>query len=202
MIETTTPKIVSHKIRQLLKKMGLSDKPEFVNVISEDWCIESECFENVNNKVKKEGGKRILGWQIWEWENVLIEAEFHSVWEDPITNTLIDITPKTECEILFVKDPKMVYSGIRIDNYRMALRQDRLINDFIQVSRELNDVILHGSHPDNPTESTFTGSDMRKFQTLISIKSKLLGLLVHGGSENSKCFCGSERKYKNCHAIR
>lgn len=198
--QSTTPKNINYHILKLIRKLGLKDDPIWIDIISEDWCIINECFDNVEKKIIKNGGKIIYGWQIWEWENVLVEAEFHSVWEEPKKNTLIDITPKdnNESKILFVKDKTMIFNGSRVDNVRLPLRKDKLINNFIYISKKLNELIENGNHPDNPLISTFNKDE---FIELSFSKMKLVEFLKAGANENTKCFCDSGRKYKNCCAF-
>lgn len=43
------------------------------------------------------GGRLITGWGIWQWDNILVEAEAHAIWESP-DNQLIDITPHVPAE--------------------------------------------------------------------------------------------------------
>jgi hypothetical protein len=83
------------------------------------------------------GGKQHLGWAIWEWPKVLIEAEFHCIWESP-GGELLDITPKDSPldKILFLPDPKRKYGGVQVDNIRKALARDKNIERFISLAHE------------------------------------------------------------------
>ena len=75
-------------------------------------------------KVEKNGGGFQYGWQIWEWPDVMIEAEFHAVWNSP-QGILIDITPKQidTHKILFLPDANRTYEGKQVNNFRQPLRQ-------------------------------------------------------------------------------
>jgi hypothetical protein len=70
----------------------------------------NECFSVVPNYVAAHGGYVVLGWAIWEWPRVSIEAEFHCVWRSPVGH-LVDITPKPEPmeSITFLLDPARRY---------------------------------------------------------------------------------------------
>ena len=95
-----------------------------------------ECFSIVPEHITAHGGIQHLGWAIWEWRKVLIEAEFHAVWEHP-SGELFDLTPRAFSleKILFLPDPYKKYRGLRIDNIRKALTRDKDIERFI---------VLHG----------------------------------------------------------
>lgn len=110
----------------------------------------------------------MIGWAIWEWKKVLIEAEFHAVWQRP-DGTLIDITPKATAigeildikKILFLPDLSREYRSVSVDNIRKPLRNDlrirRLCNLWHERFLELNkgdladqygEIILDNLSPD------------------------------------------------------
>lgn len=196
MLQTTTPKAITNPIRSLAKKIITSPNLYYVAVKPEPWSIPSECFPNVEEKVKREGGRLQYGWQIWEWPNVMIEAEFHAVWISP-SNEPVDITPKynNESQILFLQDDVRKFDGSRIDNVRMALRKDKLINDFIDLAKAWYDILEKGNHADDPLKSTI---DTQEAAPIVRRSQVVLKMLKGGCTEDSPCFCGSKRKYKNC----
>jgi hypothetical protein len=120
-------------IRALCKEINPTAKPVYVSVVLRESAIQNECFPNVLARVEQAGGSICLGWQIWEWENVFIEAEFHAVWLNN-EGKFIDITPKDvpTRKILFLPDPKMTYEGKQVNNIRRPLRHDPNIIGFIQ----------------------------------------------------------------------
>lgn len=158
-----------------------------VPVMLESPAPKNECFLNVNTVVEKIGGELISGWAIWQWANILIEAEAHAVWKNP-SGDLIDITPHDgEKEIFFLPDDKVVYRGMRIPSRRMALTESSLVKEFIHLL-EQRDMILcnpKGNYVSLPTDlvSHIEALKMR-FQTKVTQKSL--------------CPCGSGLKYKKC----
>src|SRR3989304_3847969 len=66
-----------------------------------------ECFAIIREHIALHGGKQYIGWSIWEWPKVFIEAEFHSIWKSP-EGEVIDLTPKryTFDRILFLPNPE------------------------------------------------------------------------------------------------
>jgi hypothetical protein len=135
--ETHTPLQVTAPIRALCKEINPTAKPVYVSVIPRESANQNDCFPNVLAHVEQHGGAMCLGWQIWEWENVLIEAEFHAVWLNT-ERKFIDVTPKDvpTRKILFLPDPKMTYEGKQVNNIRRPLRHDPNINGFIQACDE------------------------------------------------------------------
>ncbi len=197
MTKTKTPEQISYFIKKCCKKIVPYVNLVWVQVNPEGWCQQNECFNNVKEKVMRDGGSIQYGWNIWEWKNVFVEAEFHSVWH--YNNDLIDITPKmnNENKILFLIDDIRNYNGRRIDNMRFPLSKDRVITDYIKIAQILFNFIENGSHDDDPLISTFNRDDAK---TISMLKDSLQKMLYEGLTENDPCFCGSIKKYKNCHS--
>ena len=194
-----TPSKISHQITKLCRLIVANPMPTFVAVVPGCSAVRDECFDNVRRKVAEEGGDIQYGWQLWEWPNIYIEAEFHAVWKPP-NNGYLDITPKekpTDC-ILFLPDIVRRYEGKRIDNIRRPLRKDRLILDFLSISADIFNMKMRGVHPNNPGKFTMPVEPFKKLNKHYLIRREMLS---RGDTENSLCFCGSSKKYKNCHAL-
>ena len=91
-----------------------------------------DCFVTVDQQVASSGGAPVLGWAIWEVPGVLIEAEFHAVWQQP-EGTLLDISARRLRfdSITFVPDPGARYAGRQVDNVRVPLNSDPRVRQFI-----------------------------------------------------------------------
>ena len=100
-----------------------SDSPFYLAVTAGREDVVRECVPNVHHWVERGGGKIIFGWQIWEWYGVMIEAEFHAVWQDK-ENILHDVTPKDiACErILFLPDQNLYYNEQQINNIKKRVK--------------------------------------------------------------------------------
>jgi hypothetical protein len=172
-----------------------STPPQILNYTRDDGSLPSECFENVSNKVAEAGGQAVFGWQIWEWPGVLVEAEFHSVWQSP-DGELLDITPKIENEqqIVFVADPRKTYTGERVDNLRKALADNRLVHDFIRLCEASFDWFGQTA-----SGTELQGREARVYMQFEELKLLLITALKSGTSRNALCVCGSGEKYKRCH---
>jgi hypothetical protein len=105
-----------------------------------------DCFVNIERHLATNGGSMCVGWQIWEWPRVLVEAEFHAVWKDK-TGTLIDITPKQDREerILFLPDPDRHYKGKRVNNVRRALSTEPTVIEFVAACDRESEIMNGGS---------------------------------------------------------
>jgi copper chaperone CopZ len=88
-----------------LKKIGSAIEPIFVEVASEDGMAINDCFNNVNRKIKANGGVKICGRQIIK-SHIVMEGEAHAVWKST-EGELFDITSKINAlwkEILYIPD--------------------------------------------------------------------------------------------------
>ena len=97
-----------------------------------------ECFQNVEQMVKRYGRQQVNGRGIWRWSNVLVAAEAHAVWKSP-EGQLIDITPhdNNEDKILFLCDESMIYSREQIGYIGRALTESPPTAELIELSEKL-----------------------------------------------------------------
>jgi hypothetical protein len=88
----------------------------------------------------------VLGWCIWEWPGILLNAEFHACWLSP-EGEIIDITPKPDGEktVLFLPDPALKFEGERILGRIEPLSHKREVLDYVAVSRKLMRLKAEGS---------------------------------------------------------
>jgi hypothetical protein len=133
MVATTTPKEVTKHMRELCRRIGAVVEPKFIQVRTREDAVLGDCFNDVQRQIAQFGGTSVHGWQLWEWPGILVEAEFHGVWQSP-TGELVDVSLKGESEqvVLFVPDPCMKYDGNRVDNVRHAIGKSPRIRTFIQ----------------------------------------------------------------------
>ncbi|WP_157956920.1 zinc chelation protein SecC [Salinicola aestuarinus] len=105
----------------------------------------AECFRVVEAHVAANGGEAVIGWAIWEWRKVMIEAEFHAVWRDP-NGKLLDLTPQgfKPPRILFVPDPQRQYEGVQVNNIRRPLREDERITRYIDLWQQRFELLNEG----------------------------------------------------------
>lgn len=128
-----TSQIEDKDVQRLLNRLNATHEPDYLDVTPEPGVNVRDCFVAVQEKVKQDGGRMIMGWQIWKGKH-LIEAECHAVWEDE-DQMLHDITPKDipVSRILFVEDENLIYEEKQIDNVRVNLTNNDLVDDLILV---------------------------------------------------------------------
>lgn len=208
-IQTRTPVEITEQIITLCKEIDKSQKPYRVPVKPESWAEPTECFINVKTKVEKDGGKIQFGWAIWEWPNVMIEAEFHAIWISP-ENTPIDITPKpvNMQKILFLPDSERVYDYsadyYRVDNIRRPLSNNPLVSDFIKISEQIFEVEETHSpgrrlELEGPVCEHWEELNQKKLSIQLQLMSQPQLQPEYGKpGRNSPCPCGSGKKFKKC----
>lgn len=134
MIVTPTS-LSAHVLEFIATRLQVVPSPLFLQPVLEAGGITGRCFDNVSRCVERAGGQACIGWAIWEWPGVFIEAERHCVWRTP-AGELLDITkPKGDCRsILFQPDPAGVMERHVVDNVRQALRVDPDLDRFLELA--------------------------------------------------------------------
>lgn len=125
----------SPEVVELCRTISPKSKPVYVSVEPMSGAIVNECYGNVEQMIKSNGGAAQYGWQVWETlPGILLEAQFHAVWVDS-KGVFHDVTPKEFSEmdrILFLPDPKKKFTGQQVDSIRVALKDDPLIDESIR----------------------------------------------------------------------
>lgn len=117
----------------------------------------NQCFTVVPKHVLRHGGTQVIGWRIREWPDVLIEAEYHSIWRSP-QGKLIDINPNDLTDgtrILFLEDLNGKRQPLLIDNIRKPLMHSDDVQEFCRLAAELTRERNHTYKPEND-ESVIT----------------------------------------------
>lgn len=200
---TITPEKLTEKILEFCRDISPTETPDYLMVQPVLGAEEKDCFAVIEKHVAEHGGKIVYGWQIWEWPLVLLEAEFHAVWEDG-NGGLNDLTPKPPHinKILFLRDDQRQYNGVSIDNIRKPSSEYQDIADFIQANENYFEFMNRGSRKFEFGDIQILGDEIdelegierRRQQTQLSILSRLNNI-----GRNSPCPCGSGKKYKKCH---
>ena len=188
MTHETTPRVITPEIKNLCNEIVPNGKIIEVPVMWDSPAPQNQCFHNVNHVVDKIGGKCVTGWAIWQWANILIEAEAHAIWQSP-DDTLIDITPHNlqEQTILFLPDKSVRYYGKQIPSKRKALTNSKLVKEFIHIREEIEKISIKS----NETYTFIPAEFDRRLNELRVIFNTPV-------TRNEKCPCGSGLKYKKC----
>lgn len=192
-----TPDSITDDIRYLVSKLGRTDGLGFLVCQPDPEAMINECFPSVDKKILKSGGRRILGWQIWETP-IILQAEFHAVWESP-DGCLIDITPKPIplSRILFVIDNGAKYEGKQVNSIRHNITSNKLVDGFIKVCDAVFSI-------ENAGDRTFRHNislqdeDARAYKLLTNARGLLEAMAFNGETRESLCPCGCGNPFKDC----
>ncbi len=191
------PTGINQNVKSLLSKMGTNVKPFFVDVKPEGFAIKDACFPNVRKAIEKFGGQMIIGWQIWE-SPFIIEAEYHAIWANK--SSLIDITPKKIpiSQILFVRNESQLYDGKIVDNFRLNLTKNTVVDDLIALY-EMDYRIKNYKDRAYSTKVELNSNEMQALGLISELVHNLTIFCCIGNDQNSSCFCGSQKTYHECH---
>ncbi len=138
----------SQKVIELCQKIAPGSKPIYLSLEAMSGAIVNECYGNVEKMIKNKGGTIQYGWQIWETlPELLIEAQFHAVWVDD-TEIFHDVTPKdfpTIDKILFLSDSTRKFTGQQVNSFRLSLKSDPLVEEYIKREEEYFKITNEGS---------------------------------------------------------
>ena len=70
---------MTDEIAKFGKKVCNSTVLEYIMIQPDINATFNNCFLNLVVVVKAKGKALILGWTIWKWKNILIEAEAHAI---------------------------------------------------------------------------------------------------------------------------
>lgn len=193
-----SPKEENEFVKKLLEKIDSEFEPEQVTVRIEKYSEKLNCFANVDRKVELDGGKVHYGWVIFQ-TNILCEAERHAVWENQ-NEELFDITPRDIDfdQIMFVPDNDFQYKGQVIDNYRVNITKNKVVDHFIKVCETLSKFYSLGIRKDD-WQLEIESHVEKIIYEYEDLKSQLEFYIIGGGNFNTKCICGGNKNYKNCH---
>jgi hypothetical protein len=168
------PKIIKPYVVSFCRSIVAEPQPIYVPVRTVPGAPKDDCFSIVPQHISRHGGEQIIGWTIWEWPRVYIEAEFHTVWQQP-DGTVVDLTPKIVPmpRILFLPDPRRSYKGRQVDNIRKPLNHDPAIKRFCELATLMHDEQNRGDLADYHGPIMFTERMQR-----IDTERQQLGLLL------------------------
>lgn len=193
-----TPSKIDDDVKKLINMICPGSKPIYLLVEPESYAEVCECFPAVGEKIRRDGGSQQLGWQIWK-TGIIMEAEFHVVWKSP-SGELKDITPKQMAvqQILFLPDPKVKYEGAQVDNIRINISGNQIVDDFIEVSKAIFRIQNKGQRAFQH-KIELAEDEANVYEMLNTLRETISLMVLQGKSKNSPCFCGNRNKYKHCH---
>ncbi len=187
-------------INRLIAALGIDGSPVRLDLEPKPHSLPCECFPNVEKQVQKQGGEIVYGWQLWQSGSFFIEAEFHAIWRDP-DGILHDITPKplpTITQILFVEDVNRTYQGQQVNNVRLNLSGNKVVDHFLKLSDKKFEIENAGDRADQH-QISLQGDELEMYEGLMRLLMDMEQFMKSGATVRSPCLCGSGEKYKKCH---
>jgi hypothetical protein len=199
----------SDAVTKLKAALNLDSTPMRIKAVPEPGAQERNCFEIIDDKVRRQGGHIRLGWSVWQHGDLFIEGEFHAVYDPDGEHPWVDCTPRAGSfgEILFLPDPNATYnlaSTDLINNCRVPLRSDPRIqlalDCFSEVTVLMNSVPGVNVIMPQDVARKIMACKMKASQLLSQVtqpQQRVLPSTPKVG-RNDPCPCGSGKKYKRC----
>lgn len=141
----SVPEIEAPRLQTFCREITAASKPVLVICSPKFDRPANECFPIVEEQIAVSGGSMVVGWAIWEWSGVFIEAEFHAVWASP-EGQLVDLAPRSlrSSHVVFLPDPSRKYEGRQVDNIRKPLVRDNDLIRFLFIFRRQFEILNKG----------------------------------------------------------
>jgi hypothetical protein len=196
---TTTPRKISSAVLKLCQEINPDAEPVFVPERPHKDAAPLQCFYNIEELIKREGGSIVYGWAIWEWHRVFIEAEHHAVWEKD--GEWIDITPKEHRarKILFLPDPEATYDftgNQRRINKKRSLGRFASVDKFIEVTDEFQSWVERHSVG---LEVHVAPNEYEAHQ--VAMQEAMITVILDAAYETKprdRCICASGKEFRKC----
>ena len=185
-------------LSELLFRLNAGKEIVSVPVVIESYANADNCFPNVLEKVRRDGGNILYGWKINKGRHVY-EAIRHAVWLSS-DGKIKDITPQVPIarEILFVEDNDFIYEGKFIDNIRVNVTDNPVVDDLILLNESITKLWQLGKRGAG-MEVLIDGRIAELIVFFERLKVPYLAFIEQGRTLNSPCFCTSNKPYVDCH---
>jgi hypothetical protein len=135
----TAPRSIAPYVLRFCRDVaGEGASPRFVDVRLAEGAVRGDCVGNVAKQVARHGGEALVGWAVWEWPHVFIEAELHVIWRAP-DGAELDVSPPGAAlaRTLFLPDAARSFDGGMVDNRRKPLCRDPDVKRFLQLAARM-----------------------------------------------------------------
>lgn len=193
------------QIDKLIDKLQVEFEHEMVPVQVESYSREKQCYSNVEEKVKRDGGRIHYGWSVHFTSGIIIEAERHAVWEND-DEELICVTPhpSNHNEVIFISDDVPVDPDLQIDNVRMNITNNPLVDDWIYLCDTIGQIYYKFTDRKSDEEVIMAEPVSKVLSTIEQYRGLVMGLIELGRRERSNCYCEEgfyhKKKYLHCHS--
>ncbi len=190
-------KITPEELLLVQKEMDTILNPVRVKVKPENGNLPDYCFENVLGKIRKKGGKMILGRKLFK-SPFLIEAEYHAIYQSA-TGELVDLTPQHTDAIQFIPIPNTEYNGQTLDTILINYTKNPVIDDYIKLEKTYMAFRNMGSLAGKSGAIALTQEEGIRYTLLTQTKTGIIDFIGRNGNMQSPCFCKKNDTYENCH---
>lgn len=188
------PELDSNSVRMITAVLRTGTEPIRLDVEAIEGGVINECFDNVRKAIQQKGGVASYGWKLCETlPGVMIEAEFHAVWVDEL-GALHEVSPQAtlldgsaHSETLFVPDPSRTDNGRQVNNLRIALNKDPLIQKFIKNAKKRYKYLNSGPLADYYGEIPMTPEFATITQTEGELQQQLWARYLHSLDASYLC---------------
>jgi SEC-C motif len=199
---TKTPSALTPQILAACKRLVPAATPLFVDRAPLPDALVNKCTFNVRRFLASHAGEMVLGWDVSVWDGVLLDCIGHAIVR--CGESLRCVTPSKygEQRLLFLPDSSLTFD-FEDENARMPATQVSIssrseVARLIDVQRAERTIRI--KYPVSSAPLMVEGNDAIQLQRLGSEKSKLLlAVLLATSDHNTRCPCGSGKKFRKCH---
>lgn len=186
-------------IRKLLDEIGIESSLMVVPIQPTVNAKIDNCIPNVEVKISIDGGALVYGWKVNQNVN-FVEGIYHAIWKSD-TDEYIDITPTIDNsrETLFLEDGRPLYKGQQIKSVMLNLSGTKMVDELIEMYDILYEIENRGDRAHISGEKILiTHREKEVREDIITRRVLFATLLEKGYTMNSRCYCGSGKKFKIC----
>lgn len=150
--------------------------PELIKFQPQENAPQNDCFILVDQHMEQHGGSKVIGWAVWEWPKVMIEAEFHCAWKSS-DGELIDISPRPKQfeKTIFLPDNTKLYRGRQVNNIRRALNNSLTTKKYIETANNIFKEMNKGELAEIHGEIEATPKLIKLYKKMANLQSILSG---------------------------
>ncbi|MDR5591128.1 hypothetical protein [Christiangramia sp. SM2212] len=198
-------KLQEIQIDKLGDKLKVNYEYETVPIQMESYSRKMQCYSNVRAKIEKDGGAIHYGWSVHFTEGIIIEAERHAVWENEEEDLLcVTPHPSGQSELIFFSDNTPVDPQIQIDNVRMNITGNKIVNDWIYLSNSVGHIYFKYTDRINDDRVNMEKPVLNVINQIEKYRDLVMGLIKQNKGDRVNCYCPKghheKRKYLNCHS--
>ena len=189
----------------LCAELCTGTEPVYVPVLPSGASRMCDCFPTVDAFAAEHGGTRLLGWSLWEFPGLFVDAEFHAVWKSP-EGDLVDLTKRQATgSVLFLPAPGLAYSGRQVNNVRRPISLDPLVVEYLATFDDEFYLVNRGDRAKQHGEISLSGAEAQEYG---EIKRRQASTYLHVRDLASAigpytpCPCNSGKKVRWCHGVK